>query len=166
MLYKDISILNSNVSILIHLILWQFDLIFYLFTDIDDEFRRSPKDKVEYQTKDHQFECIPPNGYPRPKVLEWRKNGKTLFKIKDDKKTKKYDNKWFFRREGKVRILSFWTQLDSAGVYTCVAGNSEGIRVSEPARLTVKGKFLFDPILTPPLWPSKSFKKEINGYPI
>lgn len=114
--------------------------MFCYVTDIEDEFRRSPRDKIEYQTKDHQFECIPPNGYPRPKVVEWRKDGKTLFQIKDDKKTRKYNDRWFFRREGKVRILSFWTRLDSAGVYTCVARNSEGLRISKPAKLTVKGK--------------------------
>ena len=116
--------------------------LFFSLIDIDNTFKRSPQDATEFQTKSHKFDCIPPEGYPKPRIVEWRKDGNSLFQISDDKATKEYKEGWLVYREGKVRILSFWTRLDSAGVYTCVAQNSEGLRESRPARLTVKGSYV------------------------
>ena len=75
----------------------------------------------------------------------WINTTFSMHRLQDDTVTKKIDEQWAVQRVGDIRYLSFWTTLDSAGSYACVARNSVGTMVSQSARFHVNGKSLSNP---------------------
>lgn len=81
------------------------------------------------------MECSPPKGFPEPSVI-WRK---------DDHDLPRDTDRFKIHQSGNLVIED--VQRSDSGLYTCVAWNMVGERVSGPARLFVSEKptFLVEP---------------------
>jgi len=77
-----------------------------------------------------ELRCIPPDGIPMP-VISWVRDGRTI----DPKR----DPNYIITADGHLLIAQ--TRLSDMGNYSCVAENIASRRVSEPALLTVYGKY-------------------------
>ncbi|XP_005105845.2 hemicentin-1 [Aplysia californica] len=108
-------------------------------TYINDDFVYEPTDLTVDFEGEAELACEPPQGYPEPTVY-WTKDG---VKIKPE-----LDSNFIVLEEGPLIIE--YVRLGDEGMYTCVAENSAGSRVSRPMQLTVRGK----PTTLPPTTPT------------
>ena len=92
---------------------------------------QGPKDATVFYKEFHQFQCILPDGYPKPKFIEWRKDGIPL------RSNSLADNIRLLKNNG-IHVLQIESaERKNAGEYVCVARNQEGERISPGASLRV-----------------------------
>ena len=100
-------------------------------TDLKKAFHTPPfSDRVEVD-QTVELRCVPPDGYPVAE-LSWTKNGVTV--------DPKQDPNYIISNEGNLLIAA--AKLSDMANYSCVAENVANRRVSQPARLTVYGKYV------------------------
>lgn len=107
-------------------------IIFFslLFTPVlREEFKTLPKSQAIVSGDRVTLDCVPPRGYPEPKVY-WAKDGRPVSLP---------SNRIKLIPGGSLRIND--VRPHDAGRYTCIAENLIGTKESPPAILEVSGKY-------------------------
>lgn len=92
-----------------------------------------PKDATVFYKELHTFKCIPPDGYPKPRFVEWRKDGVPITTTILDN-----DNARILTSQGGISLLQIKSaEQKNAGEYSCVAKNAEGVRISPASSLRI-----------------------------
>lgn len=107
-----------------------FIYFFFFFTDLKKTFTSVPYSVSVETDRNVELRCLPPEGVPPPRVY-WLRNNVPI----------EPDNNMIVSSEGNLLIGQ--ARLQDTANYTCVAENVAAKRLSDPALLTVYGKFSF-----------------------
>lgn len=99
-----------------------------MFIVLREEFKTVPKSQSIVSGDKVTLDCVPPRGYPEPKVY-WAKDGRPISLP---------TNRIKLVPGGSLRIND--VRPNDAGRYTCIAENTIGTKESPPAILEVSGK--------------------------
>ena len=105
--------------------------IFLLFSDLKKHFEVPPYSQQVSRGGQVEVRCHPPKGRPTPHI-SWLQNNKQI--------EPNSDKNFIVTGEGHLIIVA--ARLTDTANYTCVAENVASKRFSDPAAITVYGKFV------------------------
>lgn len=116
--------INNNNNVTLKFIM----ILFHDFSDLKKPFTSIPYSVSVETDRNVELRCLPPDGVPPPRVY-WMRNGVQI----------EPDNNMIVSSEGNLLIGQ--ARLQDTANYTCVAENVAAKRQSDPALLTVYGKY-------------------------
>lgn len=106
----------------------------FFFADLKKPFTSVPYSVSVETDRNVELRCLPPDGVPPPRVY-WLRNNVAI----------EPDNNLIVSSEGNLLIGQ--ARLQDTANYTCVAENVAAKRLSDPALLTVYGRWCSSPFI-------------------